>query len=92
MEGCRTRVHRLVYKSLTNDGDLAKQYFSLIVGGEYEDTIIIKKLILSKDEIDGLKKVKTYKDWYLYEQNFGIKFNTIAFVITEFIQTLKTLK
>ncbi len=38
--------------------------------------------ILSDDEIkEG--------DWYLYEQSFGIKFNTIAFVLNEFIQTLK---
>lgn len=92
MEENRVVVHRIFCKTLTNDGDKAKQYFSLVVGGKYEDTILIKKLILSKDEIDWLKLVKTYKDYYLYEQSFGIKFNTIAFVLNEFIQTLKTLK
>lgn len=74
-------THTCIYRSLTNDRDLAKQYFTLVFDDRYEPTILIRKLILSKDGLDCLKMIKTYKDWYLYEQRFGIKYNTIAPIV-----------
>lgn len=78
------------YRSLTNDGDKAKQYFTLVLADEYEPSILIKKLILSKSIIDNMKMIKRFGEYYLYQQEFGIKYSTVIKIISQFHHIINT--
>jgi len=78
------KAYTFIYKNVTNVGDKAKQYFTLVLQDEYEPSVLIKKLLLSKDKIDWLKLVKRFGDYYLYQQEYAIKYSTVIKIITQF--------
>ena len=69
------KIYYAVIRNLTNSGDLSKQYVSLVFHDKYEPTIVIRQIYLSKEFSPDIKIIKTFKDLYLYERIFSIKYN-----------------
>ena len=69
-------------RSKTNDGEFAKQYFSVCYSDKYEKTLVINKLVLTSDlnEFYGYIILKEYKGKYLIFKSFGIKLSTLKTV------------
>jgi hypothetical protein len=77
-----TRYHRI--KSKTVDGELAKQYFTLLHSKDGESVLVIRKLVLTsrlKDFMD-FDILKAYNGKYLVEQVFSIKLSTIHHMLS----------
>lgn len=78
-------VPRFFLKSNTNEGEKAKQYFTVLKTNEFEPSLIIRKLVLTKDFVpyqkQGYKGRKAYKGMYLMETTFGIKIDTLNSVL-----------
>lgn len=71
-------------RSLTNSDDNAKQYFHLIEFEMDKPSLVIRKLVLSKNPIyyTNFRVIKIYKDYNLFEQYFSIKLETLSKVIS----------
>ena len=72
--------HRFFIRSITNAGDKAKQYFTIISGDEDEPALSIHKFVLSSNLVlygKYMKIVKHYKGQCLFEQTFGVKLDTL---------------
>lgn len=68
----------------TNAGDKSKQYYWVVESDEYETSLVIRKLILTKDsDIDHHKIVKRFKNYYLIEQVSSMKLGTLSLIIKE---------
>ena len=84
--GIQAVVPRFIVRTLTNDGDMAKQYATVLKCDQYAPALIIRKLVLSEDVgylNDGFKCLKKFKGFYLFEQVFAIKVDTLNLVIRE---------
>lgn len=84
--GIKAVVPRFIVRSLTNDGDMAKQYVTVLKCDQYPPSLIIRKLALSEDRgffHTGFKCLKKFKGFYLFEQVFSIKVDTLNLVIKE---------
>lgn len=73
---------KLIIRSSTNDGELAKQYFTVAEADNKEPVLIIDKLILTnknfKDYIEyGFIELKELNGYKLFIQNFSIKLKTL---------------
>lgn len=72
-------------RSNTNDGEKAKQYFMVLRTNECEPSLIIRKLVLTKDFVlyqkHGYKHLKGYKGMYLMGTTFGLKIDTLNSVL-----------
>ena len=87
-----TIIDRFFIRSKTNDGDLAKQYFTVALG-RAEPALIIKKLVLTKKSYkEGLigPPAKVFKGNALFVETFGIKISTLIQVIERIQNTIKT--
>ena len=93
-EPYRPRILSLfIKKSLTNGGEMSKQYFRLIEIDGYETSISVRKYVLVKDRFEiyekfGFKNLKSFKKYRLYRQIFSIKQNTLNDV-NEWIESVK---
>ena len=78
-------VPRFFLRSNTNDGEKAKQYFTVLRTNEFEPSLIIRKLVLTKDFVlyqkHGYKHLKGYKGMYLMGTTFGLKIDTLNSVL-----------
>lgn len=84
--GIKTVVPRFIVRSLTNDGDRAKQYVTVLKCDQYAPSLIIRKLVLTEDVgylNVGFKCLKNFKGFFLFEQVFSIKVDTLNLVIRE---------
>lgn len=69
-------VARLIVRSVTNEGEPAKQYFVYVQMGD-KNALVIKKYILSAHRgHHNCKCVKKYKGKFLLMEIFGIKPDT----------------
>lgn len=79
---------RFFIRSITNNKEKAKQYFTVIEKDNNSDTtLIIRKLILSRDFVlyksrGEFKIIKQVKGYYLFEQWFSIKMETLDLVMS----------
>ena len=76
---------RFFIRSFTNDKERAKQYFMVAKSENYSEALIIRKLVLSENlELYGgnSKIIKKFKDYYLFEQRFSIKIETLKMVMS----------
>lgn len=70
-------------RSFNNDKELAKQYFTVAKSKNYSEALIIRKIVLSKNTklySKDFKIIKKFKDYYLFEQVFSIKIETLRMV------------
>ena len=73
----------IILRTKTNGGDLCKQDFSIhysTTKKELLPSLVIRKLVLTKTVSLYYKDyvcLKHFKDWYLFEQEFGIKVKTL---------------
>ena len=70
-------------KSRTNENEQAKQYFFVINSDKFDNVLIVRKLVLSKNlrlYAGKYKILKTFKGYYLFESEFSIKLNTLKMV------------
>ena len=84
--GIQAVVPLFIVRSLTNDGDRAKQYVTVLKSDKYAPSLIIRKLVLTEDVgylNVGFKCLKNFKGFYLFEQVFSIKVDTLNLVIKE---------
>ena len=77
-------------KSKTNDGELAKQYFSSVHVENTEPTLLVRKLVLTKNLslYSDYKLLRLCNGYGLFEQRFGIKLSTLDKVLTRFNDSL----
>ena len=71
-------------RSFTNDKERAKQYFTVAKSENYSEALIIRKLVLSENlNLYGgnSKIIKQFKGYYLFEQRFSIKIETLKTVM-----------
>ena len=76
---------RFFIRSFTNDKERAKQYFTVAKSDNYSEALIIRKLVLSENlKLYGgnSKIIKQFKDYYLFEQRFSIKIETLKIVMS----------
>jgi hypothetical protein len=71
-------------KTRTNNGDLCKQYFTLLTADNMDTTLIIEKNVLSDDYTlyHDFTPIKTYRGKTLLKQCFSIKKQTILSILT----------
>lgn len=79
-------IRRKPIKTLTNQGELCKQYFSVAFGDGLDAGLIIRKLVLTKDTDLYLIKgkcelLREFKDVYLVQTIFSIKLSTLQGVV-----------
>ena len=70
----------IILRTKTNGGDLCKQEFSIVYSKQSKPSLVIRKLVLTKTVSLYYKDyvcLKHFKDWYLFEQEFGIKVKTL---------------
>ena len=83
--GIEVMVPRFFLRSSTNEGEKAKQYFTVLKTNQFEPSLIIRKLVLTKDfalyQKQGYKGRKAYKGMYLVETTFGLKIDTLNSVL-----------
>ena len=82
--GIQAVVPRFMVRSLTNDGDRAKHYVTVLKSDQCRPSLIIRKLVLSEDRsffYTGFKCLKKFKSFYLFEQHFSIKVDTLNKVL-----------
>lgn len=83
--GIEVMVPRLFLRSNTNGGERAKQYFTVRRTNEFDPSLIVRKLVLTKDfalyQKHGYKYLKGYKGTYLMETTFGLKIDTLNSVL-----------
>ena len=78
-------MSRFFIRSFTNDKERAKQYFTVAKSDNYSEALIIRKLVLSENLKlygDNSKIIKQFKDYYLFEQRFSIKIETLKIVMS----------
>ncbi len=72
----------LIIRSKTNNGEYGKQYFCIAGHNKEDSALIIKKFVLSNDEVlyrnCNFKPVKKFKDKTLYFIGFSIKIDTLS--------------
>lgn len=73
-------IKKFRLKTRTNNKELAKTYFIVVQDDTLDDSLIIRKLVLSKD-VDLYSNtsviIKYFKDYYLFQQIFSIKLDTL---------------
>lgn len=73
-------IKKFRLKTRTNNKELAKTYFTVVEDETLDDSLIIRKLVLSKD-VDLYSNtsviIKYFKDYYLFQQIFSIKLDTL---------------
>ena len=73
-------ISKCFVKAKTNNGDFCKQYFSLIVGEDQPDELVlsIRKLVLSPEMwlYRDMEILREFKGKTLYQQRFSIKVST----------------
>ena len=76
---------RFFIRSFTNAKERAKQYFMVAKSENYSEALIIRKLVLSENLSlygSNSKIIKQFKDYYLFEQRFSIKIETLKTVMS----------
>lgn len=76
---------RFIIRSPTNNNERAKQYFIVAKTENCVESLIIRKLVLSENLKlygDSFKILKQFKNYYLFEEKFSIKIETLKQVIT----------
>ncbi|MDD4154113.1 MAG: hypothetical protein PHT30_01720 [Bacilli bacterium] len=76
---------RFFIRSFTNDNERAKQYFMVAKSDKCSEALIIRKLVLSENlKLYGgnSKILKQFKEYYLFEQRFSIKIETLKTVMS----------
>jgi hypothetical protein len=84
--GC---VYKKAIKSLSIDGELAKQYFFVYQKEGGEKIVEVRRLILAKKEFEGFEKernilLREYKGCRLYGSAYGIKLDTLITFLIDF--------
>src|SRR5690554_723656 len=91
--GIEVMVPRFFLRSNTNDGEKAKQYFTVLRTNECEPSLVIRKLVLTKDfdlyQKQGYRFRKAHKGMYLMETTFGLKIDTLNRVLEVMDDKLK---
>ena len=72
-------------RSRTNDGERAKQYFISVRVEDAEPTLLIRKLVLTKNLslYSDYKLLKLCNGYGLFEQRSGLKLSTLDKVLTK---------
>ncbi len=73
-------IKKFRLKTRTNNKELAKTYFTVVEDETLDDSLIIRKLVLSKDVdlyANNSVIIKYFKDYYLFQQIFSIKLDTL---------------
>ncbi len=76
---------RFFIRSFTNDKERAKQYFTVAKSDNCAVALIIRKLVLSENlKLYGgnSRILKQFKNYYLFEQRFSIKIETLKTVMS----------
>jgi len=79
----------LIVRSTTNRGERAKQIFKVVHIKGGEPTLLIRKLVLSKDTNFWGEGVKTFKGYTLFEAWFSLKLDTFL-KVTDFVNSFAT--
>ena len=73
-------ISKCIVKTKTNNDELCKQYFDLIIGDDHPEELVlgIRKLVLSSEIwlYNDMEVLREFNGKTLYQQRFSIKIST----------------